>query len=188
MLGRPAEILDAHQGTEVFQMSPRLLAFTRGRDHVACMQLTKGGALRWYARCCRTPIAHTLASPRIPFVAINHLCIDWAAAPIPRSELIGPVRARINGDFKGRSPESRALEAGVPDGQASRWALVSMLAHYVPLFCWWLLRGDARHSPLWDDESKPIAPPERIHSPMLPQTTNAPLALRSKARPARGCG
>ena len=140
-LGRYDEIVDQRGGTEVFQMSPRNLSFTSGAEHLACGRMTKKGALRWYAACCCTPIAHTLASPRIPFLAVNHLCVDWSQTDQPRRAVIGPVRARVNIRLERREAKRLA---------ATRCALAMMLVHFMPKFVFWLLRGDAKRSPFFD--------------------------------------
>src|SRR5262245_25612243 len=59
VLERSEDTLDAHGGTEIFQMSPAQLEFTAGADRLACLRLTPKGLLRWYASCCRTPIGNT---------------------------------------------------------------------------------------------------------------------------------
>ncbi len=181
-LGAPETILDARGGTDVVHVSPRTVIFEAGLEHVACMRLTERGALRFYARCCRTPIAHTLPSLRIPFMAINHACIDWTAAAGPRERLVGPIRARVNGRFARQ--DARRLRATIS-------ALLSMLLHYAPRITWWWLRGDARHSPLRDLRTgRPIVEPQRVESMMLTSNADGPKAslARRSPRPARGCG
>lgn len=143
-LGRAERIFDEHGGTDVIHVSPRAVVFDTGIEHIACARMTERGALRWYARCCRTPLAHTLPSPGVPFLAINHACIVWPGAA-SRDDIVGPVRARLNGRFA--RGQMRRL-------RADRRALISMLAHYLPLFGWWLVRGDARRSPFWDRSAR----------------------------------
>lgn len=141
-LGRAAEILDRLGGSEVIQISPRRLELTAGLEHLGCMRMTERGALRWFATCCRTPLAHTLPSARLPFMSVSPVCLDWG--DVPREVRVGPVRARVNGRFaRGHVPP-----------EASRRALLSMLAHYAPLFVGWLIRGDARASPFFDPRTR----------------------------------
>lgn len=140
-LGRATEILDEHGGSEVIQISPRRLALTEGVEHLGCMQMTQGGALRWYATCCRTPLAHTLPSLRLPFMSVSHVCLDWGSHA--RDAVAGPIRARVNGRFEGQAPPGAGLGA-----------LLSMLAHYTPLLLGWLIRGDARASPFLDPDTR----------------------------------
>jgi hypothetical protein len=182
VLGRATAVLDQRGGTELFQMSPRQLVIETGREQLACMRLTEKGALRWYTKCCRTPIAHTLDSKRNPFMAVNHACVDWETAWHPRDRVLGPIRARVNGRF-GRGQAS-ALRAGP-------MALASMLLHYVPMYTWWFLRGDAKHSPFVDSATgELIAPIERVRTPMLQEheagSASAPTPEQREL--VRGCG
>ena len=62
-LGRAEHILDRNGGTEVFQLTPSQLTLTEGREHLRCLRLKEKGLMRWYAGCCNTPVANTLASP-----------------------------------------------------------------------------------------------------------------------------
>ncbi len=59
------DILDVAGGTDIFQMPPGRVMFTAGFEALSCLRLS-GKALRWYADCCRTPIANTAADPRFP--------------------------------------------------------------------------------------------------------------------------
>jgi hypothetical protein len=67
-LGR-ADLLDANGGTDVVQVAPAALAYTRGTDRIAGVRLKSKGLFRWYASCCKTPLGNTL-SPSVPFVGI----------------------------------------------------------------------------------------------------------------------
>ena len=49
---------------------------------------SEGGLMRWYARCCNTPIANTLPNPRrLPFIGV--------ILP-PGTQGFGPVTAQVN--------------------------------------------------------------------------------------------
>ncbi|HZJ62259.1 MAG TPA: DUF6151 family protein [Kofleriaceae bacterium] len=67
-LGR-ADLLDAHGGSDVVQVAPAALAYTRGADRIAGVRLRPKGLYRWYASCCNTPLGNTLG-PAVPFVGI----------------------------------------------------------------------------------------------------------------------
>ncbi|MCG8589625.1 MAG: DUF6151 family protein [Proteobacteria bacterium] len=95
----PDGVLDTHGGTDIFQMSPARLEFTRGLDQLACLRLTSKGMLRWYAACCKTPIGNTMATRQIPFVGLIHACVDHEADGRSRDEALGPVRAGVNARF-----------------------------------------------------------------------------------------
>jgi hypothetical protein len=92
-LGRP-ELLDPHGGTQIVQTRVARLELHEGRERLACMRLSPTGLMRWYASCCRTPIANTLAKPKVAFVGIISAFWD---PDVDANALLGPVQARING-------------------------------------------------------------------------------------------
>lgn len=150
-LGRADEILDLHGGTEVFQTSPARLSFGQGADRLACMRLTEKGLLRWYARCCETPVGNTLATSQVPFVGLVDRCVDHAAAGRPRDETLGPIRARIQGRFARGDRTGLDIHDTAPLGvlASGAWALAKAR-----------LRGDHRRSPFFDPETgRPIVSP-----------------------------
>ncbi|MGH1412175.1 MAG: DUF6151 family protein [Pelagimonas sp.] len=57
-------------GTQIFQTLPSDFVFDDGLDQLALMRLGPKGLLRWYAKCCNTPIANTLPAPTLPFVGV----------------------------------------------------------------------------------------------------------------------
>ena len=67
-LQRP-DVLDTAGGTDIFQMAAGRVTLTAGTDAVRCLRFSNK-VLRWYAHCCRTPIANTAVSPRFPVVAL----------------------------------------------------------------------------------------------------------------------
>ncbi|MFT4197494.1 MAG: DUF6151 family protein, partial [Pseudoxanthomonas sp.] len=91
-LGQPG-VLDAHAGTDIVPMAPAGLRITAGFDQVACMSLSPKGLLRWYAACCRTPLANTLRTPGLPYVGLVAACVadraalDAAVGPAARAVL-----------------------------------------------------------------------------------------------------
>lgn len=143
--GRAAH-LGPYEGTERFQVAPSTFNLMRGREHLRCLQLSDGGALRWYAGCCESPIALTLDSKKVPFLAL-----EAAAVREPESldAALGPLRAHVNATVPRR--ERRAARATIG-------ALLGMLAHLIPLFFGWWWRGE--RSVLFDDDG-PVEPPQR---------------------------
>jgi len=150
-LGRAGEILDVHGGTEIMQVSQATLEIVAGRERVACMRLTPGGLLRWYASCCNTPIGNTLATRAVPFIGVIRLGIrEPAVGPVTASMALGPIRAHAyRRSAKGGPP-------GVPRGGSN----LSIALRIVRLMLTWRLRGDHRRSPLLDPVTgTPIAVP-----------------------------
>lgn len=160
-MGREDEILDEYGGTDLFQASPASLEITDGREHLRHVQQTPKGALRWYAGCCNSPVANTLSSLSMPFMAVLHTIVDRSELEGGLGTVLGPVRVRVNGRF------DRSLAVQL---RATKGALLKMLFHYAPMFFWWALRGDQRR---WAFE-KPESP--------------LPPAPRPNRLARRGCG
>ncbi|MCA9663993.1 MAG: hypothetical protein KC503_00350 [Myxococcales bacterium] len=154
-----ARDLDALGGVERMQVSPAALHITRGADALACMQQSPRGALRWIARCCGTPLGLTLRSARVPFVGLDVKRVDLDRLVRPLDDVIGPLRARVNGTFA-RS-ERPALRADTR-------SLLSMLAHLAPLTLRWWWRGDQRRSPFFD-KGRPVVEVETLYEAREPK-------------------
>jgi hypothetical protein len=144
-LGRADDVLDAHGGSEITQMSQANVALTAGIDKVAAMRLTQKGLIRWYADCCRTPIGNTLGTSAMPFIGVVHAFID---AP---SAALGPIRGR------GWAKSAKGGRAAVPkDGLPDAVMVARVLAKLLR----WRLRGDHKRSSFFDRESgKPLVEP-----------------------------
>jgi len=93
-LGKRAEVLDEHGGTDVVPTMPRNARFTQGIGSLACMRLTEKGLMRWYAKCCNTPICNTSPNFKVPFVGLVHNCLENGGVSLDQS--FGPVRMRVN--------------------------------------------------------------------------------------------
>ena len=63
------ELLDEHGGSEIFQLPPNKLKITHGKDQLRCLKLTPKGPTRWYADCCKTPVANSF-SAGLPMVGL----------------------------------------------------------------------------------------------------------------------
>jgi hypothetical protein len=98
------DYLDAAGGTELFQTLPGAIRFTAGQENLRLLRLGPRGLMRWYAGCCGTPIANTLASPRLPFVGmilrpgqpgfgpvVTHANVKSARRPVHQSGLLRAV-------------------------------------------------------------------------------------------------
>ena len=93
-LGRADDVLDALGGTDVVATLPEYVTFSEGADALACMSLSPNGLLRWYADCCKTPIANTSRNFKLPYAGLVHSCLD--ASPSSFEGAFGPVRMRVN--------------------------------------------------------------------------------------------
>jgi uncharacterized protein DUF6151 len=62
----------------------------RHRNSAACARLSEKGLLRWYVKCCNTPIGNTVANYRVSFIGLVHSCLDSTGESLDAS--FGPVR------------------------------------------------------------------------------------------------
>jgi len=148
VLGEPGRVLDAAGGTEVVATQAPYVRFTAGTSSLACLSLSPRGLLRWYARCCATPIANTPRDWRLPYVGLVHTGLG----PVESLEGgFGPVQLRVN---------TQSARAAPPGGRGLRgWArfgglVVRLLAAR--------LRGTYRASPFFDREGRPAVPVEVV--------------------------
>ncbi|MGH7896503.1 MAG: DUF6151 family protein [Candidatus Binatia bacterium] len=158
-LGSADRILDPHGGTDIFQISAGRLEITAGADRLSCMRLKPGGLLRWYAGCCRTPIANTVASRQLPFVGLIHGCMADGSDGRSRDDVLGPVRARIHARFAKGDRGRLDAHDRVPLASILRFLGIIALAR---------LRGDHVRSPFFDPRSgAPITPPRVLSAEEL---------------------
>lgn len=148
-----SEILDAHGGTDIFQMSPARLNITEGLDQLRCMRLTPKGLHRWYTGCCNTPVGNTLATRQIPFVGVIHRFMDPEAGGSSRDQALGPVRAGVNA--KGARGDRAGLDA-------HDTAPPSMLFRLLRLWTAARLRGEHLPSPFFDAQTGQLSVTPRI--------------------------
>lgn len=92
-LGKPERTLDAHGGTDIIATVPQFVSFKHGVEKLRCMSLSEKGILRWYAGCCKTPVANLPRDPKLPYVGLVHECIG---SPAALDTVVGPVRVRVN--------------------------------------------------------------------------------------------
>ncbi|SFD04931.1 DUF6151 family protein [Massilia yuzhufengensis] len=102
------DVLDPAGGTEVAATLPAAVRFSEGVEHLACMSLSPKGLYRWYAGCCRTPIANTPRNPRMSYAGVVRACLDAPDAELDRA--FGPLKARA---------ETASAAAPVPASTAS---------------------------------------------------------------------
>ncbi|KIC42312.1 hypothetical protein RA27_02730 [Ruegeria sp. ANG-R] len=72
---------------EIFQMAPEDIRIETGAAHLAVMQLSPKGMLRWYAKCCNAPLATTPTTPKFPFAG-------FIVKRIPDRSDLGPITTR----------------------------------------------------------------------------------------------
>ena len=141
------DVLDEAGGTDIFQMPPARVTFTAGVDVLRCLRLSEKGVFRWYAECCRTPIANAV-SPRVPVIGVfpcfmTEDFMDDAAGSRSQDEALGPPLFRIN--------EGSAIGPLPP--MAPPPASFGVLAYCATKAVRWRLRGLGRPSPFFVDRT-----------------------------------
>ncbi len=136
-LGR-ADLLNANGGSDIVQVAPAALSFTRGRDRIVGLRLKPGGLYRWYANCCNTPVGNTL-TPAVPFVGLFAQTFD-----APRlDDVVGTPTGALQGKFGIGEP---------PAGSTGLNLLVLLRA--VARVLGWRLAGRAWPHPFFGRETR----------------------------------
>jgi hypothetical protein len=138
-LERP-DVLDPVGGTDIFQMPPGRVKLTAGADALRCLRLSDKGVLRWYADCCRTPIANT-AGAGFPIIGMIHSFMDHAADGRARNEVLGAPLCRIY---------ERSATGPLPPDAPAAPSLRTFVHRASKMLEWWA-RGLARPNPFFDD-------------------------------------
>ena len=147
-LGRTEDVLDAHGGTRIFQMSPGKFEITAGREHLACMRLTPEGIVRWFTSCCKSPLGNTLATPTLLFVGVIVACFEAENDEARLDAALGPVLCGVHGRFALGKPSNVDVHATAP---------VGLILRFMTRMLRWKLRGDGKRSPFFDPETKTLA-------------------------------
>jgi hypothetical protein len=173
-LDRADEILDAHGGTEITQMSQASVRFTAGVDKIAAIRLAPKGLMRWYASCCNTPIGNTLGSSALPFIGV--LRVFMGAMNAPPAAALGPIRGR------GFAKSAKGGRAAVPkDGLPD----LVMVARVFAKLIRWRLRGDHKRSQLFAAETGLSLAQARVLTPSERDALRQ-RCVRWRERPAGG--
>lgn len=138
-LGR-ADLLDAQGGTDIVQVAPASLTFTRGRDRIAGLRLTPKGLLRWHTTCCNTPVGNTLG-PAIPFVGIVAQTFD-DDAQCADGVFGAPIGAILGKYAIGKAP---AGSTGIN---------LRLLLRAITKVLGWRLRGRTWPHPFFDQQTR----------------------------------
>ena len=164
LLQRP-DVLDAAGGTDIFHTPAGRVKLGAGRDAVRCLQFSKT-VFRWYADCCRTPIANT-AGPRFPVVGLIQSFMH-AADGNCLDEMLGARLCRLF--------EHSAIAPLPPNAPPPR--SFGLIARRAPALLGWWLRGQGRPHPFFDPETDaPLASPRLVG----PQERAASLANHAAA-------
>ena len=143
------DALDPEGGTGIVAMAPDGVRITAGDAQVACMSLSPRGLLRWYAACCRTPLANTSRDAKLYYTGLVAGCLD--AAPGQLDAALGPADRLVANTSSGTSPVKagrlRLLLGGL------RIFGPAILAR---------IRGRRAGAPFFDAQGRPVREPEVV--------------------------
>lgn len=155
-LSTTPDILDQQGGTEIIQLAQSRLRFTQGEEQLAAMRLTDKGMIRWYAKCCETPIGNVLANPKLSFIGMIHTCLkqDRMAQDFGTNIATAHVGSALG--------ESKPQQTGMP-GVVARMAWI-MLSDWIS--------GSYKKSALFDSDGKPRVTPQVLSAAELADLKN----------------
>lgn len=140
------DALDPGGGTDIVAMLPAGVRMTAGIDQLACLSLSPKGLLRWYARCCDTPLANTPRDPKLAYAGILAHCVEGDADALATA--FGPSRIALN---------VKSARRQVPPTPLRTFAGVIRIMRGVLLA---RLRGRHRDNPFFSgDPPRPIVEP-----------------------------
>ena len=136
---------DDQGGTDILQTSQAAVQFSQGADQLEVMKLSDSGILRWYARCCRTPVGNMMQSTAFCFVGMHHAFVEGDA-----TATVGPSRGAVNGN--------EAL--GDPKPTIGAPKLVSIIGASIWNGIVWRARGDHLRSPFRGPDGAVLREPQ----------------------------
>lgn len=158
-LGAAEAVLDAAGGTTIVAALQERVSITQGHEQLTCMSLTERGIYRWYAACCRTPMANTIRRPQISYVGLVHSCL-------------APEEASVGEHWKNFFTVNTAHAKG-PVQSPGSGALLGTIA-IARMVIGARIRGSWRRSPFFTDgTSQPISSPLVLSSQELARARSA---------------
>lgn len=148
-LGSAERVLDAHGGTDIYQLAPQQVRITQGAEHIRCLRWSAKGLHRWYAGCCNAPIGNTV-SAKFPFIGIIHSFIQ---ADEDKDKVLGPVRCLVNvpQELQGELPKTKHHQSFPVYTARLGGKLLS-----------WKIFGKGKPNPLYDEDGQPCVAPETV--------------------------
>ncbi|KLN61782.1 hypothetical protein WH96_05680 [Kiloniella spongiae] len=151
-IGREGDVLNAHGGTDIFQITPSQVEITEGQDQLRYLKLSEKGIYRWYTDCCKTP-AGNMVGPKLPFVGIAH---NFISCGNDRDKILGPVRYSVmeQGAVK---PEGTEIKTMPPaEKSAEKFPIGLMIKIFTRLFID-KVRGKNRPNAFFKPDGTPIS-------------------------------
>ncbi|MEM9575911.1 MAG: DUF6151 family protein [Pseudomonadota bacterium] len=132
------DALEPGGGSALVQVLPSKLEITEGRENLACLRLSAKGLIRWYASCCKTPIANTVGTSKVPLAGM------WRPN-FESIEAFGPVKTY------------GFTKMALPGGKRKDKGLFSMLGGLLKRTVASYLSGTIRQTPFFAKDGAPVA-------------------------------
>lgn len=140
-------VLDPNGGTALYQSRCARLRIHSGKNVLAGLHMTEGPTLRWYAKCCSTPLFNTYKNARIPYVTTVLANCDATS----QEKLGGPLGHLFLDQGTGDTSELKPL------------SMNRLMLRFMPRMLKDIVSGDRRRSELFDAETlDPIVVPHRL--------------------------
>jgi hypothetical protein len=123
------------EGVDLFQTTPDKIKIDKGGENLALLRLSGKGLMRWYAKCCSTPLFNTTTKRGLPMVGISAKTIDEYSA-------LGPVTSRA---YK-KQPDGKVTHENAGP------LITSMMARMGKAW----IDGSWRDTPFFDDTGTPV--------------------------------
>ncbi|GAB5349513.1 DUF6151 family protein [Alteriqipengyuania sp. 357] len=141
-------VMDENAGTPLYQSRCARMRIEHGLGELGCVHLTDKPTLRWYARCCDTPMFNTFGNGKIPYVTTLAGNCDAGL----RARLLGEPVGHL---FVEDDPHDLGPVDRMPMSKLMRRFFVRMVKD--------ILSGNRRRSPLFDSRTlEPISTPTRL--------------------------
>ena len=155
-LGRQ-DLLDKHGGTDVIPVTPAKIKFTQGQQFLKCLRLSDKGMYRWYADCCKTPIANIPENPKIPYVGLlNHVLLKKNSVE-DINAAFGVVHRGIQAKF--------AL--GTPPVWAAKTVSPGFMLRVIRFALRAKIKGEGQPSPFLNENGDPKVQPQVLSASEL---------------------
>jgi hypothetical protein len=151
------QVLDSQGGTEIVQVCQSRLRFDRGIEYLASIRLTDTGMIRWYAKCCHTPIGNTMPDPKMSFIGLIHTFVDKTA---------------LGRDF-GSSIAILNTSTALGDSKPQQRGLVGTIFRFIRLVLASRIFGRYKESQLYTSTGTPIVTPRTITTDELQHLKSA---------------
>lgn len=142
------QVLDPFGGSHLFQSRCARMTLSHGTEQLACLHLTDKPTLRWYTKCCRTPLFNTYRHGRVPYVTTFLANCD----PTRWKPMLGPPLGHVFlEEANGQPDNAKSLSTG------------TLMRRFFVRAMKDLWSGDRKRSALFDALSlEPIATPHRL--------------------------